>query len=195
MAFIRLDLTGDATLQAALAKLPEEVAAKAAKAAARRAMQPVLQRVRDRVQSGARMSEEARESLASSMLLKAKAYRKTGTQVVLVGPADKRVPHTRGRIRRGAYYWLNWVHLAHFFERGVRPHSTTTKRLVSRAKHIRGRAWKRLHPGGMHPGLPASPFIGPAYEESKSLVQARYRDEVLRGLEKAWKRLAGKGGT
>ena len=73
-----------------------------------------------------------------------------------------------------------------FVEFGTRPHS-----LKKGSRSKKGRSAERLanQSGGMHPGMPARPFLHPAFEENKkdglAKVRAAVQEAIRRAAEKS----------
>lgn len=86
---------------------------------------------------------------------------------------------------------LEPANYAHLQERGVRPHSlgkvhTEVLMTAPAGKKRRKRIVARWHDAGArHPGHPAQPFLGPAFEAHKAEVLPALKSELLKVLESA----------
>lgn len=86
---------------------------------------------------------------------------------------------------------LEPANYAHLQERGVRPHSlgkvrTEVLMTVLAGKKRRKRIVARWNDAGAHhPGHPAQPFLGPAFEARKAEVLPALKSELLKVLESA----------
>jgi HK97 gp10 family phage protein len=117
------------------------------------------------------------------------AIRKAGNLVLK--NARKRAPKKSGRLRKGLAVRVSvtttgetvrigakrraGARHAHLIELGTKPHVITTRRgkILASPGHIYGR---RVN----HPGIPAQPFLMPAFEESKDDAVDFFKDEMKR---------------
>lgn len=117
-------------------------------------------------------------ALRDSITVKRVNYKRQQRVLQMVGIASK----FRGE--NGAWP----VKYAHLVEYGARPHAIRLKRPLVLGKTVLPAGFV-IH----HPGARAKPFMRPAFDSEKSNVVARFRDKVVRGIDKEVRRLARRG--
>lgn len=90
---------------------------------------------------------------------------------------EARVGVLGAKARREAFY-------AKMVEFGTRPHSTSRGAQLVNVRH-RKKARPGAGAGGMHPGVPARPYLFPAFEMNKEYFRNRLRKAIDRALRMA----------
>lgn len=153
-------IEGGRELERALIKLADKVQRKIIKKAIRKPARSIVKMAKTLV---------PRESglLAASLGTKIKQFKRSGTIVGIMGPRTKfKAPKKVVARLGGSFEKRKPANYAHLIELGTKPHIQPT-----------------FMGGGMHPGSPAKPFLGPAMDAHKSKAFKMMGDELRKGIE------------
>lgn len=184
---ISVDRASQAKIRKALKILPIKVFNKVVKSASRFAITPVLSEARSRAKGANRLRTKAGRleakyvkarrsgTLAKSLGKKVKAYKNSWICTAWVGARPGfRDPQTGEDPQN----------IAHMVEYGTKPH------YVGKGSRTRGKKSKNLS-GKRHPGAEPYPFLRPALDMRKDKVLSRYRDRLIKGIERETEKLGG----
>ncbi len=169
--FLGVAISGDKALINALFALPDKVFRRGVVIASRRAMKPVIEEAKAKAprESGA---------LSTSVGVRVKSYKKTGTVVTVVGPRQGYAKTFNNKLRNPFYY-------AHLVEKGhkvVKPGSLKI-RFSSHRGFIRAKGTGKTL--GWVAGIP---FLRPSLEHNQDGILGSLKSELGSFVEREAKR-------
>lgn len=157
----------------------------------RQVARPAVRKAWTRVNKAAKRYAKAigdKHSLSKSLAIKVKTYTRSGSVVAVVGPRFSYRSKTTG---------LPVWPLAHLFEFGADPHEISTKnaQILSNINNPAGEEIEVFGASVTHPGIPAQPFMRPAYDSERGPALQVFTAETRKGIIQKSRELAAKHNT